>query len=225
MLIMAEDEDGQRMTDKQLRDEAVTLFLAGHETTANTMNWTFMLLAQNPEIAKILHEELDTVLAGRTPNLADLRNLPYTEMVIKESMRLYPPVPGAGRQAIEDVQIGEYLIPKGTNVGTFWYAAHLNPLYWDEPMAFRPERFSKENEATINRYAYLPFGGGPRICVGNSFAMMEAQILLATIAQKFTLSLDPNHIIKPEARITMYPKDGLPMTAHEREPIQQPEFA
>lgn len=221
MLMLAEDEDGQRMTDKQLRDEAVTLFLAGHETTANAMNWTFMLLAQNPEVEAKLHDELDAVLQGRTPTLADLSDLPYTEMVIKESMRLYPPVPGVGRQAIEDVEIGGYLVPKGTNIGVFWNYAQVNPTYWDDPLAFQPERFSKENEANIERYAYLPFGGGPRICVGNMFAMMEAQIILATIAQRYTLALEPGQVIKPLARITMYPENGLPMTVTQRTGVMQ----
>lgn len=223
MLLLTEDEDGNGMTDKQVRDEAVTMFLAGHETTANTMNWTFMLLAQNPQIEVKLHEELDRVLGGRTPTLQDLRELPYTEMVIKEAMRLMPPVPGAGRMAIEDVQIGDYLIPKNTNIFLFWYHTHHEEKYWEDAETFKPERFSPENEANIDRYTYLPFGGGPRVCIGNSFAMMEAHLLLATIAQKYKLRLVPNHKIVPDVRVTMFPRGGLPMTIHQRESIAQPQ--
>lgn len=225
MLMLAEAEDGTRMTDEQVRDEAVGLFLAGHETTANALNWTFWLLAQNPEAEAKLHEEIDTILAGRTPTLADLRNLPYTEMVIKESMRWMPPVSGVGRTAIEDVQIGEYLIEKGANVILNFYSVHRDERFWDKPLKFSPERFADEHSQERHRYAYLPFGGGARVCVGNSFAMMEAQILLATIAQRYSLSLDPNHEVIPVARITTYPKDGLPMTAKLREVSREPEYA
>lgn len=225
MLLLAQDEDGQGMSDRELRDEAVGLFLAGHETTANALNWTFWLLAQNPDVEAKLHDELDTVLAGRTPSMQDLRNLPYTEMVIKESMRWMPPVSGVGRQAIEDVQIGEYNIDAGTSFILNFYSVHHDERYWDNPSEFRPERFSESESADRHRYAYLPFGGGARVCVGNSFAMMEAQILLATIAQKFTLSLDPNQKVIPVARISTYPKDGLPMRLQQREPVLQVEHA
>ncbi len=223
MLMLARDDDGGGMTDEQIRDEAVTLFLAGHETTANTLNWTFKLLAENPASAEQLHAELDNVLAGRAPTLADLPNLPYTEMVIKESMRLHPAVTGVARLAVEDVQIGDYQIEAGTSVAAVWYVTHRDADYWDAPLEFRPERFSKENEAHINRYAYLPFGAGPRICVGNAFAMMEAQLLLAGIAQHFSLSLKPGQAVIPVNRITMYPKNGLPMVLHQRKPV--PEMA
>lgn len=219
MLLLAEDDDGQRMSDKQVRDEAVTLLLAGHETTANTLNWTFYQLAQEPEAEAKLHEELDRVLGGRVPTLDDLKQLPYTEMVIKESMRLFPPVPSVGRQAIEDVQIGDYLIEKGTSVGTFWYATQRDPRYWDDPLAFKPERFSLENEAQIDRYTYMPFGSGARICVGSAFAMMEAHLLLAGIAQHFSLDLLPDVDIIPQTRVTMYPRDGLPMRVTQRQPV------
>lgn len=222
MLLLTEAEDGERMSDKQVRDEAVTLFLAGHETTANALNWTFWQLAQNPEVEAKLHHELDTVLEGRPATLADLPNLPYTDWVLKEAMRIMPPVSGVGRVAIEDVQIGEYLLPAGTNVVCNFYSVQRDPRYWDEPLAFRPERFAPESDTERHRYAYLPFGAGPRVCIGINFANMEAQLLLATIAQHYTLRLKPDHDVIPVARITTYPKDGLPMTLTQREPIAQP---
>ncbi len=218
MLMLARDDENVGMTDKQIRDEAVTLFSAGHDTTANALSWTFKLLSENPEAAAKLHAELDAVLGGRTPTLADLPNLPYTEMVIKESMRLHPPAANAGRLALEDVQIGDYLIKKGTSVLLFWYATHRHAAHWENPLAFQPERFSKANESNINRYAYLPFGAGPRVCVGNLFAMMEAQILLATIAQKFKLELKPGHEVIAVNRVVTFPKGGLPMIVRERVP-------
>lgn len=218
MFLLAEDEDGKHMTDKQARDEAITLFLAGHETTANTLNWTFTMLAQHPEIEAKLHAELDAVLAGRTPTLADLAHLPYTEMVIKESMRLYPPAWIIGRQAIEDVQIGEYFVPKGSVVNLVIYLAHHDPRWWPDAEAFMPERFSPENEASINKRAYIPFSSGPRVCIGNSFAMMEARLLLATIAQRYQLTLEPGQTVEMNPMITLNPKGGLPMTVRVRQP-------
>ncbi len=225
MLLLAEDEDGNRMSDKEVRDEAVGLFLAGHETTANALNWTFYVLAQNPDVEARLHEELDIVLAGRTPTMEDLRDLPYTAMVIKESMRWMPPVSGVGRIATEDVQIGDYLIEAGTSFILNFYSVHRDTRYWDDPLEFRPERFESEQDSERHRYAYLPFGGGARVCVGNSFATMEAQILLATIAQRFSLSLAPGQDVIPVARITTYPKDGLPMLLKERVPERVLEMA
>lgn len=225
MLLLAEGDDGTRMSDKEVRDEAVGLFLAGHETTANALNWVFYLLAKNPDVAEKLHEELDLVLAGRTPTMQDLRDLPYTDMVIKEAMRWMPPVSGVGRTAIEDVEIGGYLIEKNTSILLNFYSVHHDENYWDNPSEFRPERFAPEHDTDRHRYAYLPFGGGARVCVGNSFAMMEAQILLATIAQNYTLSLAPNQEVTPVARITTYPKDGLPMSIKKRVPNLVPELA
>jgi cytochrome P450 len=219
MLLMAEDEDGNHMTDVQVRDEVLTLLLAGHETTANTLNWTFMLLAQHPEVEAKLHQELQTVLQGRTPTLADLKQLPYLTMVIKEAQRVLPPVWMISREATEDVEINGYTIPKGSVVGVFIYGAHHNPEYWEHPEQFNPERFSPENEGRIPRFAYLPFGGGPRICIGNSFAMMEAQLILATIAQRYRLCLEPGQVVEKAASITLYPKHGLPMTLHQRQPV------
>lgn len=219
MLLLARDEAGHGMTDEQARDEIVTLLAAGHETTANTLNWTWMLLAQNPTVAAKLHTELDTVLAGRAPTLADLPNLPYTEMVIKESMRLYPPAWGVSREATEAVQLREVSIPKGSVVGLMLYSAHHDARWFPEPEKFDPERFSPEREHSIPRYAYVPFGAGPRVCIGNSFAMLEARLLLATIAQRFTLSLASGQKVEPQARVTLTPKGGLPMMVRERREI------
>jgi cytochrome P450 len=219
MLLLAEDEDGRHMTDEQARDEIVTLFLAGHETTANTLNWTWTLLSQNPDVEVKLHEELDTALAGKPPTLADLPRLTYTDWVVKESMRLYPPAWIVGREAIEDVQIGEYFMPKGSQVNCIFYFAHHDPRWWDEPEQFQPERFSPANEANFNKRAYTPFGGGPRVCIGNSFAVMEARLLLATIAQRYSLSLAPGQSVEMNPMITLNPKGGLPMTLHLRERV------
>jgi len=216
MLVAARDENGEPMDKRQIRDEAVTLFLAGHETTANALNWTWVLLSQNPEIEAKLHEEIDRVLAGRLPTLADLEHLPYTERVIKESMRLYPPVWSVGRVAIKDVQIGDYLISKDMRVAINTYIPHHSPEFWDEPERFDPERFSPERESSIPRYAYLPFGGGPRVCIGNHFAMMEAKLILATIASRYTLRLAPGQKVGMAARITINPDGGLPMTVQAR---------
>lgn len=216
MLLLAEDDDGQRMSDQQARDEAVTLFLAGHETTANALNWTFYLLAQHPDIEARLHDELDGVLGGQVPTMDDLPRLPYTEMVVKESMRIYPPAWVTGRQAIADTRVGGYEMPKGSVVNLLFYHVHHDPRWWPEPERFMPERFAPQNEALLNKHAYTPFGGGPRVCIGNAFAMMEARLLLATIAQRFRLTVQPGQRVEMNPLITLNPKGGLPMTVQQR---------
>jgi cytochrome P450 len=222
MLMLAQDEDGSKMTDQQLRDEVVTLFSAGHETTSNVMTWLWYLLSQHPEIEAKLHEELDRVLAGRAPTLADLQALPYALMIIKETMRLYPPAWILnGRTAVEDVEIGGYLIPKGSRVFISPYVMHRLPQYFPNPEQFDPERWHPEREAALPKYAYIPFGGGSRVCIGNSFALMEAHLLLATIAQKYRLSLLPGQKIVPAALITMSPEFGLKMRVERREVTEQ----
>ena len=216
MLLLSEDEDGERMTDLQVRDEAVTLFLAGHETTANALNWTWWLLAQNPRVEKRLHDELDSVLAGQAPALSDLRRLPYTEMVLKESMRLMPPVWLISRVNEAATTVLGYSFPQRSSAQILIYCVHRHPDIWRQPNEFIPERWAEDHSAEIPKYAYIPFGGGPRVCIGNSFATMEANLLLATIAQRFQLRLDAGVEIKPQPFITMFPRDGLPMRLQSR---------
>ncbi len=226
MLMLSRDEDGSTMTDQQLRDEVATLFGAGHETTSNALTWTWYALSQNPDVEARLHEELDTVLRGRVPTLADLPNLPYTLMVIKEAMRLYPPAwILSARTALEDVAIGQYTVPKGTSVTVAPYALHRLPRYFPDPERFDPERFSPEREKLIPKYAYLPFGAGPRVCIGNSFALMEAQLILATIAQQYRLHLMPNQEVKMAMQITLSPKNGLKMRLESRPRAAAPPIA
>ncbi|NDJ63250.1 MAG: cytochrome P450 [Chloroflexi bacterium] len=223
MLLLAVDEqDGTGMTDQQARDEALTLFLAGHETTSNALAWTWYLLGEHPEAEARLHAELDRVLAGRAPTMADLKDLPYTEQVIKESMRLYPPAPGFSRQVIEAVEIGGCTVPKGASVFIFSYAVHRDERWFPNPLAFQPERWTPEFEKGLPKYAYFPFGGGPRICIGNSFAMMETQLVLATMAQRFQLKLVPGQEIVPEALITLRPRNGVQVELIERQPAAAP---
>lgn len=213
MLLMSEDEEtGDQMNNKQVRDEVMTLFIAGHETTANALAWTFYLLSQHPEVEERLVTEIQDVLAGRDPTLADLQRLPYILMVIKESMRLYPPAWITTREAQESFELGGYTIPKGSLVMTSTYAIHRDPRFWDKPEQFDPERFSSQNEAQIPKYAYFPFGGGPRVCVGNQFALMETQLVLATVLQQYHLSLMEGQQIVPQPLVTLRPKYGIKMS-------------
>jgi cytochrome P450 len=209
MLLAARDDDGSRMTNRQLRDESITIFLAGHETTANALSWTWMLLAQNPQVEAKLHEELDRVLGGRAPTVDDLPNLRYTGHVVTESMRLYPPAWGMARIAIEDTEIAGYPIPKGCGVSLAQWVVHRDPRWFEAPLEFRPERWQGDLLKRIPRFAYFPFGGGPRQCIGNNFAVMEATLLLATLAQQFRISLMPGREIVPAASITLRPKTGI----------------
>jgi cytochrome P450 len=222
MLLAAQDEDGSRMNDQQLRDEAMTIFLAGHETTAIALSWTWWLLAQNPLVEKKLHTELDTVLAGRLPQMEDLPRLPYAEKVITESLRLYPPAWGMPRLAIEDVEIGGYKIAKGCGVSMSQWVVHRDARWFEEPLAFRPERWDGELQKRLPRFAYFPFGGGPRQCIGNAFALMEATLVLATIAQKFRFRLVADHPVVPLASITLRPKHGIRVTLEARKPAYPP---
>ncbi len=216
MLLLAQDEDGAGMTDRQVRNEAMTIFLAGHETTANNLIWTWYLLSQNPDAEARLHDELDTVLGGQVPTLSALQQLPYTAMVIRESMRLYPPAWGFGREAVADVEIGGYTVKKGVPIFILPYLIHRDARWFEQPECFLPERFAAGYEERIPKYSYLPFGGGPRICIGISFAMMEAQLLLAAIASRYRLVLQPGHLVEPEPLITLRAKYGLKMTLQKR---------
>jgi len=206
-----EEGDGTGMSNEQVRDEVMTLFLAGHETTANALSWTFYALTQHPEVEAKLHEELERVLGGRTPALADLPNLPYTRQVFSEAMRLYPPAWIMGRTAIGPDSIGGYIIPAGSTIIFSQYLMHRNPTYWVEPERFDPERFSNEHNSERPRYAYFPFGGGPRLCIGEPFAWMEGQLLLASLAQKWRFRLAKGAVIEPEPSITLRLRHGLPV--------------
>lgn len=218
MLLLARDEEGgEGLTDEQVRDEAMTLFLAGHETTAVALTWTWVLLAQHPEVRHQLEDEVDSLLQGRQPVVDDLPNLPYTQQVIQEAMRLYPPAWTFGRQAIEPVDIGPYHLESGSVVLISPYAVHRQPEFFPAAETFDPDRFSSDSQAELPRYAYIPFGGGPRICIGNNFAMQEARLILAAMVQKVRLALIPGTDLTPDPLITLRPKHPIMMRLTRRE--------
>lgn len=213
MLLLARDEEtGEGMNDQQVRDEVMTLLLAGHETTANALTWTWYLLSQHPEVEEQLHAELDAVLSGTLPTVEHLPRLPYTAMVLQEAMRLYPPIWVLSRKAIADDELGGFFIPQGSMVILSPYATHRHPEFWEQPEVFDPQRFTPERVAARPHYAHFPFGGGPRLCIGNNFALMEAQLVLATVARRYRLRMVPDHPVLPEAKITLRPRYGMPMT-------------
>jgi cytochrome P450 len=211
MLLLATDVegDGGGMSDLQLRDETMTIFLAGYETTANALAWTWYLLARNPHIERELHRELDEVLGGRTPTPADYPRLPYTQMVLAESMRIFPPAWAIGRFAIEDLEIGPWKVPKGALVLVSQWVGHHDERFWPEPERFDPLRFTAEATAARPKMAYFPFGAGGRVCIGESFAWMEGVLLLATIAQQWRFERGPD--VDPVAFITLRPKSPMKM--------------
>ena len=211
MLLEARDEDtGEGMNDQQLRDEVITIFAAGHETTANALTWTWYLLTQHPDVLGKLQSEVDTVLAGRTPTMDDLANLPYTEAVLKESLRLYPPAPLVPRMVYEEgTQLAGYDLPLRSRVVLSVYNIHRHPDHWDDPDTFKPERFLDNNLDGQHKLAFMPFGGGPRLCIGNHFALMEGHLLLAMMAQCYTMQLIPGHSVEPHTAVTMRPKYGM----------------
>jgi cytochrome P450 len=220
MLLMAVDEeDNAQMTDQQARNEAITLYIAGHETSANALTWAWYLLSQHPEAQTKLLDELHAVLAGRAPSALDLPKLHYTEMIIKEALRLYPPAWIFSREVMEDIMLEDYHIKKGATIVVSPYVTHHDPRYFDSPEQFLPERFALENEKLIPRFAYFPFGGGPRVCIGQPFAMAEMKLVLATIAQQYHLSLLPGHQVTLKASTTLRAQGGLPMTLTTREHI------
>jgi cytochrome P450 len=204
------------MTDEQVRDEALTLFLAGHETTANALAWTWWLLAHNRDAESRLHAELDVELAGRSPGFADLPRLRYAEAVLSESIRLRPPAWAIGRRAVRDVRVGGVPIPAGSIVVVSPWLLHHDERWWPEPEAFRPERWAAEPAAARPRHAFVPFGGGPRVCVGEPFAWMEGVLALSTIAQRWRLRLVPGRPVEPQAVVTLRPRSGLPMVPSRR---------
>ena len=217
LMHMPDSETGEGMSDRQVRNEALTLLSAGHETTANALTWMWYLLSRHPEVEGRLHAELAAVLGGRPPSLADLLRLRYTTMVIKEAMRLYPPIWIMERKVISDDEIGGYHIPAGSEVTISPYVMHRHPAFWDDPARFDPERFAEGGSAGRGRYTYLPFGGGPRLCIGHHFAMLEAQVITAMMAQAYRLRLVPGHPVEPRPWITLRPRHGLLMTLDPRE--------
>ena len=217
MLLEARDEQtGEAMTREQVRDEVATILLAGHETTANALSWAWYLLAQHPLAEKQLHQELDSVLGGRTPTLMALEDLPYTRAVFEEALRLYPPAWAISRRPVEDDVVGGYRIPADSTVLVSPYVTHRNPRLWDNPETFEPARF--RSGGTIDRpaYAYFPFGSGPRKCVGNGFATMEGRLVLATLARQYRLRLDQGRPVELEPLVTLRPKHGIYATPEAR---------
>jgi cytochrome P450 len=210
LLLQARDEqDGTGMTDRQLRDEAMTLFLAGHETTALALTWTWYLLGQHPEVVEELSAELRRVLGGRAPTAADVPQLAYTERVLLESMRLYPPAYAIGRQAVEACEVGGYRLAAGGSVLMCQWVVHRDPRWFSEPERFLPERWADGLAKRLPKYAYFPFGGGPRVCIGNSFALMEAVLVLATLARRWRIELVPGAPVRPRPRLTLSLEGGV----------------
>ncbi|AGK57627.1 cytochrome P450 family protein [Hyphomicrobium denitrificans 1NES1] len=215
-MIAAQHDDGTGMSDQQLRDEAMTLYLAGHETTALTLTWSWYLLSQHPAIEKKLVEEWQRVLSGRAPTPSDLTALPYTAAVINEAMRLYPPVYVIGREATTDLELGGYRVKRGYTVLMSQWVNHRDPKYFAEPERFSPERWLNGLAARLPKFVYYPFGGGQRICIGSHFALMEAAIILSTVGQKYKFTLSPDAVIDIKPQITLPPKYGMPATLERR---------
>ena len=217
MLLMAQDEEGSGgMSDDQLRDELMTLFLAGHETTANALAWTWYLLSQNPDAEARLHTELDSVLGDKLPTMDDLRRLEYTERVLTESMRCYPPVWVMGRRSLGSYKVGEYTIPAGSIVLVSQYVMHHNEQYYPEPFKFDPDRWTPENRAARPKYSYFPFGGGPRLCIGEQFAWAEGILIIATLAQRWKMRYEGKGPAELQPLITLRPKNGVKMRLERR---------
>jgi cytochrome P450 len=212
----AQDEDGSVMTDEQLRDECMTLFLAGHETTALALTYVWYLLSKHPSVERELHEELDSVLGGRAPTAEDVPKLVYTERVLKETMRLYPPVYVIGRQATADWELDGYDVPKGTQIALSQWVMHHDARYFPNPEGFDPDRWGTDGMNDVPSYAYFPFGGGPRICIGNHFAMLEGVLLLATIAQHRRFALVPGYRLDFVPAVTLRPSGPVPMRVSTR---------
>ena len=218
MLLMAQDEEqgGRGMSDTQVRDEAMTIFLAGHETTANALSWTWYLLANAPDVEARLHDEVDSVLAGRLPTVADLPRLRVVEQVVTEAMRLYPPAWIIGRRAIGEYRVGNYVLPPRTIVLLSPYVLHRDARYFAEPDRFMPQRWTPEFRQALPPFAYFPFGGGARRCIGEAFAWMELVLVVASIAQRWRMRLVPGHLVVPQPVVTLRLKHGLRMTVESR---------
>ena len=221
LLLQARDEEAENpedavMTDQQLRDEVITLFAAGHETTAMALTWTWYLLATHPEVQARFHAELDETLAGRVPTVNDLLNLTFTDRILTESMRLYPPIWSTGRMAFQPIELGGYQIPAGAALVSPPLIIQRDPRWFDEPLEFRPDRWTQEFRKNLPAFAYFPFGGGPRLCIGEGFAWMEAKLLLATMGQHWSMSHDPQHNIELVPLVSLRPKGGMPMLLERR---------
>lgn len=216
MLLSAQDEDGSRMTDRQVRDEAMTLFIAGHETTASALTWAVYLLTQHPETRARLRDEVDRVLGARPPEPEDVAQLVYTEAVLKEAMRLYPAAWLMGREVVTPFELRGYTIPKGWNLLISQWVIHRDPRWFDEPDEFRPERWLKEPTKELPACAFMPFGAGPRQCAGRHFAMMEGVIVLAMMAQRFEFHRDPSRPVTLEPLVSIRPRGGLAVTVKRR---------
>ena len=221
LLLEALDAESRHgLSDRQVRDEVFTLLFAGHETTANALTWALYLLSHHPAVQQRLQAEVDTVLAGQTPTVEHLGALPYTRMVLEETLRLYPPGATIPRRAIASDHIGGFAIPTNSLVFLTPYITHRHPDFWERPEVFDPERFTPERVAARHRYAYFPFGGGPHLCISQHFALMEAQLALAMIAQRYQLRLVPGQRIEPQVMVTIRPLSDVKMTLHRREPRQ-----
>ena len=218
ILLLAQDEEGGPggMSDTQVRDEAMTLFLAGHETTANTLTWTWYLLSQHPDVERMLHQELDEKLQGRLPTFEDIPHLAYTEMVVAESIRLYPPAWAIGRRSLVDQVIGNYSVPADSIVLLSPYVTHRDARFFPNPARFDPERWTSEAKESRSQYSYFPFGGGPRRCIGEGFAWAEAILVLATLASRWRMRLVAGQKIEPKALITLRPKHEIRMKVERR---------
>jgi cytochrome P450 len=216
LLVSVREEAGDPMSDEQIRDEAMTLFLAGHETTAAALTWTWFLLAQHPDAEARLHEEVDAVLGDRPPSVADLRRLHYTDMVVSEAIRLYPPAWLIGRRALVDFEVDAYVVPARAIVILSPYVSHRDPRWFPEPARFDPERWTEDGRAARPRWAYFPFGAGARTCIGEAFAWTEAKLVLATLARRWRLCRVPGHRVELHPRVTLRPKGGMPMTLERR---------
>jgi cytochrome P450 len=217
LLAARDGEGGGAMTAQEVRDQVVTIFMAGHETTSQALSWTWYLLAQHPGVERKLHDELAAVLGGRPPRYDDIGQLRYARMVIEESMRLYPPAHTIGRQPIAADEVLDRRIPAGAEVLIMPWLLHRKPSLWEDPERFEPERFEPERAAARPRFAYIPFGAGPRICIGAGFALTEAVLILATIAQRYRLRLKPGHPVEPQGLITLRPRYGLQMFLERRQ--------
>jgi cytochrome P450 len=216
ILLNARDEDGKPMTDGQLRDEVLTLFIGGHETTATALAWTFYLLALHPQVEACLIAELNQILGGRTPTAEDLPHMPYAEKVVKEALRLYPPAWGLTRLALQNCEIAGYTVPAGASVVMSQWVVQRDPRFFARPDEFFPERWTDEFEQRLPRFAYFPFGGGPRVCIGSSFAMLEAVLVLAGVIQQFHLGLAPGQNVEPWATLVLRPKNGIMLEIESR---------